>query len=150
VFVRGPDGWITCSWKYLDKVPAPFGDLAWDHVSGHLAALGQGDPTELERALAVNDLLRRAYHGPPDADEEPAPAGKSRRPGRQGTARDRRVAARTRAGTAARPETGAPQGPVHGPAGDEPRTAEQDSTEPLAKVIPLEIFDPFEEAKKPW
>jgi len=37
VFVRGPDGWITCQWKYLEKVPAPFGELAWDHVSGRLA-----------------------------------------------------------------------------------------------------------------
>jgi hypothetical protein len=33
---------------------------------------------------------------------------------------------------------------------DEPETAGQDGGEPLAKVIPLGIFDPFEEAKKPW
>ena len=86
VFVRGPDGWITCPWKYLDKVPAPFGELAWDHVSGHLAEQGQPAPTELERALAVNDLLRRAYHGPPDDAAEPqAPARKSRRQARPGT-----------------------------------------------------------------
>jgi len=26
VFVRGPDGWITCPWKYLEKVPAPSGN----------------------------------------------------------------------------------------------------------------------------
>ena len=153
VFVRGPDGWITCSWKYLEKVPAPFGELAWDHVSGCLAAQGQGNPTELERALAVNDLLRRAYHGPPDVEEEPqapATARKPRRSGRQGSARDRRVAARTRAGTAARPGTGTPEDPVPGMTGDDPETAGQDSGEPLAKVIPLGIFDPFEEAKKPW
>jgi putative transposase len=151
VFARGPDGWITCSWKYLDKVPAPFGELARDHVSGRLAARGQDNPTELERALAVNDLLRRAYHGPPDAgDEAPAPARKYRRSGRQGTARDRRVAARTRAGTAARAGTGAPEAPVPAMTGDDPQAAEQDSGEPLAKVMPLGIFDPFEEAKKPW
>ena len=155
VFVRGPDGWITCQWKYLDKVPAPFGELAWDHVSGRLAARGQDNPTELERALAVNDLLRRAYHGPPDAGEEPqapAPARKSRKPGRQGSARDRRVAARTRAGTAARARTGAPEEPAPDMTGDDPETetAGQDDGEPLAKVIPLGIFDPFEEAKKPW
>ena len=29
-------------------------------------------------------------------------------------------------------------------------TAVRDSDEPLARVIPLGIFDPFEEAKKPW
>jgi putative transposase len=151
VFVRGPGGWITCPWKYLDKVPAPFGELAWDHVSGRLAALGQDSPTELERALAVNDLLRRAYHGPPDAGEEPEdPARKSRRPGRHGSARDRRVAARTRAGTAARAGAGTPGEPVPAATGDHPEAAGQDSGEPLAEVIPLGIFDPFEEAKKPW
>jgi len=153
VFVRGPGGWITCPWKYLEKVPAPFGELAWDHVSGRLAAQGQGDPTELERALAVDDLLRRAYHGPPDDAAEPqapAPAGKSRRAGRQPSARDRRVAARTRAGTAARAGNGAPGEPGPAATGDDPETPGQDGGEPLAKVIPLGIFDPFEEAKKPW
>jgi hypothetical protein len=151
VFVRGPDGWITCPWKYLDKVPAPFGELAWDHVSGRLTALGQDSPTELERALAVNDLLRRAYHGPPDAGGEPqVPARKSRRAGRHGPARDRRVAARTRAGTAARAGAGTPGEAVPAATGDDPGAAGQDSGEPLAEVIPLGIFDPFEEAKKPW
>ena len=33
---------------------------------------------------------------------------------------------------------------------DDPETPGQDSGEPLAKVIPPGIFDPFEEAKKPW
>ena len=154
VFVRGPGGWITCPWKYLEKVQAPFGELAWDHASGQLAAQGQGVPSELERAQAVDDLLRRAYHGPPDDETEPqapAPARKSRRTGRQPSARDRRVAARTRAGTAARAGTGAPEEPVHDDLpGDDPGTPGQDSGEPTAKVIPLGIFDPFEEARKPW
>ena len=153
VFVRGPRGWITCPWKYLEKVPFPFGELAWDHVSGRLAAQGQGNPTELERALAVDDLLRRAYHGPPDDEAEPqapAPARKSRRAGQKPSARDRRVAARTRAGTAARARTRAPGEPDPAATRDDPGTPGQDSHEPLAKVIPLGIFDPFEEAKKPW
>jgi putative transposase len=153
VFVRGPDGWITCPWKYLDKVPAPFGELAWDHVSGRLAAQGQENPTELERALAIDDLLRRAYHGPPDDEAEPqapASARKSRRPGRQPSARDRRAAARTRAGTATGAGTGTPEEQVPDMPRDDPETPGQDSGEPLAKVIPLGIFDPFEEAKKPW
>jgi len=148
VFVRGPDGWITCPWKYLEKVTAPFGELAWDHVSGQLAEQGQPAPSELERALAVDDLLRRAYHGPPDEAAEPqGPARKSRR---QSSARDRRVAARTRAGTAARARTGVTGEPDPAAARDDPETPGQDSDEPLAKVIPLGIFDPFEEAKKPW
>ena len=148
VFVRGPDGWIACPWKYLEKVPAPFGELAWDHVSGQLAEQGHPALSELDRALAVDDLLRRAYHGPPDEAAEPqAPARKSRR---QSSARDRRVAARTRAGTAACARTGVTGEPDPAAARDDPETPEQDSDEPLAKVIPLGIFDPFEEAKKPW
>ena len=76
VFVRGPDSWITCRWKYLEKVPAPFGEMAWDHVSGRLAEQGHGDVSELERAEAVDDLLRRAYHGPPgDAGRSAGPDG---------------------------------------------------------------------------
>jgi len=148
VFARGPGGWITCPWKYLEKVPAPFGELAWDHVAGQLAEQGQPAPSELERALAVDELLRRAYHGPSDEAAEPqAPARKSRR---QSSARDRRVAARTRAGTAARARTGVTGEPDPAAATDDPQTPGQDSDEPLAKVIPLGIFDPFEEAKKPW
>jgi hypothetical protein len=148
VFVRGPGGWITCPWKYLEKVPAPFGELAWDHVCGQLAEQGQPAPSELDRALAVDELLRRAYHGPPDEAAEPqAPARKSRR---QSSARDRRVAARTRAGTAARARTGVAGEPDPAAATDEPQTPGRDSDEPLAEVVPLGIFDPFEEAKKPW
>lgn len=152
VFVRGPDGWITCPWKYLEKIPAPFGELAWDHVSGQLAVQGQGNPTELERALAVDDLLRRAYHGAPD-DTGTEAAGKASAPRRGGrrqlSARDRRVAARTRAAAAS--HAGA-RTPPAAPAedGDAPEAPGQDSDEQIAKVIPLGIFDPFDEAKKPW
>jgi len=151
VFVRGPDGWITCPWKYLERVPAPFGELAWDHAAGRLAALGQGNPTELERALAVDDLLRRAYHGPPDGESGPqGPGGMPRQAGGRPSARDRRVAARTRAGTAARAGACAPGEPVPGRTSDDPEAPGHDSAGQLAKVIPLGIFDPFEEAKKPW
>jgi transposase InsO family protein len=149
VFVRGPDGWITCRWKYLDKVPAPFGELAWDHVSARLAEQGHARPSELERALAVDDLLSRAHHGPADgtgtetADGTGAPPRKGVQ--RKRPARDRRVAARTRAVS-----------PRHGGERDgepPPGTPAADGTdqEPsLAKVIPMPIFDPFAEADKPW
>jgi hypothetical protein len=46
--------------------------------------------------------------------------------------------------------TSSPEAPIPAITGDDPETAEQDSGEPFAKVIPLGIFDPFEEAKKPW
>src|SRR5207244_2886728 len=130
-----PDGWITCKWKYLDKVPVPFGEMAWDHVSGRLAEQGRGDASELERALAVDVLLRRAYHGPPG---DTGPASTPARPGRKLTARDRRVAARTRATTAASSKAAAlpdavPPGQSAATAGDEPETPQQDSGEPIAK-----------------
>ncbi len=148
VFVRGPGGWITCPWKYLVKVPVPFGELAWDHVSGRLAGQGRSGASELERAQAVDDLLRRAYHGPPDdpGTDASGAAGPRRRP----SARDRRVAARTRAATEARARTGAPADPVPARTEDAPETPQQDSGEPIAKVIPLGIFNAHEEAKKRW
>jgi hypothetical protein len=146
VFVRGPGGWITCPWKYLGKVPFPFGELAWDHVSGRLAGQGRGDATELERAQAVDDLLRRAYHGPPD-DPGTGAAGTAR-PRRRPSARDRRVAARTRATTGA--SNGAPADLVPARTEDAPEKPGQDSGEPVAKVIPLGIFNAHEEAKKRW
>jgi len=145
VFVRGPGGWITCPWKYLGKVPFPFGELAWDHVSGRLAGQGRGDATELERAEAVDDLLRRAYHGPPD---NPGTGAAGTAGARRPPARDQRVAARTRAATAAAGRV--PAGPVPAEAGDAPETPQRDSGGPVAKVIPLGIFNAHEEAKKRW
>jgi hypothetical protein len=32
IFVRGRGGWITVFWKHLNRVPMPFGELAWNHV----------------------------------------------------------------------------------------------------------------------
>ena len=155
VFVRGPGGWITCPWKYLEKVPVPFGELAWDHVSGQLAGQGRGGMGELERAQAVDDLLRRAYHGPPD--EPAADAANTPRSRRRLSARDRRVAARTRATTASRragagdlPADGTAGHAVPAGAGGVPPAPGHDDDKPAAKVIPLGIFDPFEEAKKRW
>jgi putative transposase len=155
VFVRGPGGWITCPWKYLDKVPVPFGELAWDHVSGRLAEQGRGDAGELERAQAVDDLLRRAYHGPPD--EPLADAAGTARSRRKLPARDRRVAARTRAttpsslaGTSGQPADSGTGGPaLAGDAEATPPAPEHDDA-PAAKVIPLGIFNAHEEAKKRW
>jgi hypothetical protein len=143
VFARGPAGWITCTWKYLDRVPLPFGELAWDHVSGQLARQGR-QAGELERAAAVDELLRRAYHGPPEqAGNKASEARKTL------TARDRRVAARTTAAASGSTGTGAPPAAVHEEASDAAGTAGADDV-PAAPVIPMPIFDPFAEADKPW
>jgi transposase InsO family protein len=132
IHVRGPDGWITVFWKYLDRAPMPFGELAWDHAR---RSLGR-EATEEQIADAVAALLRRANRGP-DAQQTP-----------RMSKRDRRVAARTRA---AAPPAGRQDQPEPGePAQPDTDTAQADEDAPLAKVIPMPIFDPFAEADKPW
>ena len=127
-------GWITVFWKHLSAVPVPFGELAWDHARRQLAADGR-NLAEQEIAQAVESLLQRAHQGP----------GQPGRPGRKPAAKDRRVAARTRA-------TAASSWPR--PAGDgelRPAAAvSQQEQDELATVIPLPVFDAREEAKKWW
>jgi transposase InsO family protein len=129
IHVRGPGGWITAFWKHLNRVPVPFGELAWDHAR---RGLGQG-ASEEEIADAVAALLRRAGKGPGE-DGKPALSK-----------RDRRVAARTRAAAPKEPQPAPPEPGSPPPAADQAETGE-----PLAKVIPMPIFDPFAEADKPW
>jgi hypothetical protein len=123
-----PDtGWITLFWKHLRRDGVPFGELAWDHVRARMPKA-----TEEAIAAAVQDLLRRANQGPQPA----AGSGTSKR--------DRRVTARTRATTPGpEPATETPQAPA-----DEPDQGQGDGQ--LAKVIPLGIFDPHQEADKRW
>ena len=146
VFVRGPDGWVTAFWKHLNRVPEPFGDLAWDHAR-RLTRDREGARAAGEEQIAdaVAALLHRAHQGP--AQTPGAPAA---RPSR----RDLRVAARTRAArsgsqpaapVAGKPDAAEPEGDPAGSRAD--GDAGQDQ---LAKVIPLGIFDPFEEAGKQW
>jgi Mu transposase, C-terminal len=120
-------GWITVFWKHLHRVPTPFGELAWDH-----ARRTSPQATEEELADAVTALLQRANSGPAQA-ADPRPSK-----------RDRRVAARTRATTP--PASDEPVMPTI--EDTEPSTPEDDG--PIAKVIPLGIFDPFTEAQKRW
>jgi hypothetical protein len=70
IYVRGPQGWITVFWRHLDRVPVPFGDLAWDHARRHLDEPGR-PATEEQIADAVAALLQRAYAGP---EQTPTPA----------------------------------------------------------------------------
>ena len=132
IHVRGPGGWVTAFWKHLNRVPMPFGELAWDHAR---RGLGQGAGEE-EIADAVAALLRRAGKGPEEGGGRPALSK-----------RDRRVAARTKAAAPKEPQPAPPD-----PGSPLPDTAagQDDAGEPLAKVIPMPIFDPFAEADKPW
>ncbi|WP_344634218.1 Mu transposase C-terminal domain-containing protein [Kitasatospora cystarginea] len=124
VWVRQRSGWITVPWRHLSTVPGPFGELAWDHVRREMP-----EGTEAELAAAVAALLDRAHAGPPTKKTSPD--------------RARRTVARTRAGTRPtipldlEPDMPAASSPVDPP--------EEDA--PLAKVIPLDLFDPLED---PW
>ena len=143
-------GWIPLQWTQLHRVAAPFGELAWDHTRR-----GLPEATEDELADAVSALLTRAGQGPErfaDGDHaEPTAL----------TRRDRRVAARTKAATAAiRPVIGdlpgrpgsPPQAPDHVEDAEAETRADGDGEEdgPIAQVIPMPIFDPFTEADKRW
>lgn len=127
---RGGGGWVRATWKYLNRAPAPFGDLAWDHVSHQLPKA-----TEEELTQAVADLLTRAHAGPD------RPAAKKPRNAKVVKA-DSRVAARTKATPATTPAQ-LDTAPQHEPAPEDP--AEDEDT--LAEVIPLGLFDPLED---PW
>jgi putative transposase len=126
-------GWITVPWTQLKATAAPFGEAAWDHARRLLARRGEDPATEQEIAQAAAALLDKAEHT--------AASGSS--PSKH----DRRAAARARATAAPawprpdEPEEGGGQG--SGPGTD-------DDDRPPEKVIPLGIFDPFEEASKPW
>ena len=61
--------------------------------------------------------------------------------------RDRRVAARTKAAPARDQDRPGPPVPAE-PEPQAPMSSGED--EPLAKVIPMKIFDPFAEADKRW
>jgi putative transposase len=136
IWVREPTGgWIACVWKHLRRVPVPFGELAWDHVRA-----GLPKATEEELADAVAALLRRAHTGPETAPPDAAP---------KASKRDRRVAARTRATRAMPPSEPLTQAPA-APGGTGSETQASEDDKPLAKVIPLGIFDPFAEAGKRW
>jgi transposase InsO family protein len=129
VHVRGPDGWITCRWRFLDRAPMPFGELAWDHARRNLEQ--QGHPAaEAEIADAVSRLLARAGQGP-----GPGPDGK----------RERRVAARTRA------VTPPPAGPAPAAAQpQEPEPQEEEAGGQPPEVTPMPFFDPFSDSGGRW
>lgn len=118
---RGDNSWVQATWKHLDRVPVPFGDLAWDHVSGELPRA-----TETEIADAVAALLTRAHAGPE--------LKQGSKPGK----RDRRVVARTKAA--------GPLTPVSVPS-TQAEPEQEESEDSLAEVIPLGLFDPLED---PW
>ena len=136
IWIRGDHdaGWITVPWTQLKSAAVPFGQAAWDHARRLLARRGEDPATEQEIAKAAAALLDKAEHTMANGDR---PAKK-----------DLRAAARARAAAAlAWPR------PDAGPAGSAQQTgpdADEEDACPAAKVIPLGIFDPFEEAGRPW
>jgi transposase InsO family protein len=127
-------GWITVPWTQMEAAGVPFGEAAWDHARRLLARRGDDTATEQEIAQAAAALLDKAERTTAD--------------GTRASKKDRRAAARARA-------TAGPAGPrpKAQPAGPDEEASRPDSgsdARPAAKVIPLGIFDPFEEAGKPW
>jgi hypothetical protein len=167
IHVRGPQGWITVFWRHLDRVPVPFGDLAWDHARRNAGEPGR-PATEEQIVDVVAALLQRAYAGP---DQKPAPELALSR-------RDRRVAAVTKTTTPTPTSTGPttptddndPNAVNHHDGQPDHDQVDERVDEPddeqnsrpvdgldeeqtgtgLAKVIPLGIFDPFKEAERRW
>jgi hypothetical protein len=128
---RGNGEWVQATWKYLNRAPVPFGDLAWDHVSHQLPKA-----TEEELAEAVSALLTRAHAGPIQPTAKKGRKAKSAKG-------DRRVAARTKATTPAA-VTAPPQPKTQNKPAPEPPAEDEETT---ADVIPLGLFDPRED---PW
>jgi transposase InsO family protein len=150
-------GWITLFWRQLASAPVPFGDDAWNHARRIVADRGVTGPSEEAIAEAVDDLLTRASGAPATS----ATPGKStKRRGRKQTAKDRRVAARTKATAQSPKPTPTPETPSpaavaaddHGPEDDSTGATleNEENTESTAEVIPLRIFDAHEEAKRWW
>jgi transposase InsO family protein len=131
-------GWITATWTHLHTAPAPFGELAWRHALLQLSQRGQEPVTEQEIAQAASRLLDRAGQGP----AQPSSARPTR------TRKNRRVAGRTRATS---PRTWpAPTTPAPEPAAAPQAPDQQEPDASVAKVVPLGVFDPYQEATKRW
>jgi putative transposase len=125
-------GWIQALWTHLKTGPTPFGEQVWDHARQMLARRGQDPTTEAEIAQAAHALLDKAERGP--SRDKP-------------TKKDRRVAGRARAVSAAERTLPTPQ-PQSLSTWDD--VEDDEDTDHLAQVIPLGIFDAYEEAKKWW
>ncbi|HEY5987472.1 MAG TPA: hypothetical protein VIV12_14025 [Streptosporangiaceae bacterium] len=123
-------GWITVPWTQLKAAAVPFSEAAWEHARRLLARRGEDPATEQEIAQAAAALLDKA--------ERPASGGT------MPSKKDRRAAGRARA-------TAVPAWPRPDAQLDEPEEETSGGDAGLAaKVIPLGIFDPFEEAGKSW
>lgn len=131
-------GWVMLFWKHLDRVPMPFGELAWDHACRSMPA-----GSEEELTTAVADLLTRAHAGP--SPDRPAPADAS-----TPAKRRRRLVAKTKATRRHPPTSEAGQTPSTASVEQQTRPEQATGEEPLAEVVPLGIFDPFTEAQKRW
>jgi putative transposase len=126
-------GWITVPWTQLKAAAVPFGEAAWDHARRLLARRGQDPATEQEIARAAAALLDKAEH---------TTAGQTRP-----SKKDQRAAARAR--VTARPAWPRPDTQPTAPDAEASGSGNGDNAA-AAKVIPLGIFDPFEEAGRPW
>jgi hypothetical protein len=132
-------GWITATWTHLHTAPAPFGELAWRHSLLQLGQRGQDPVTEQEIAQAASALLDRAEQGPAT---QAMPTRKNQQA--------RRVAGRTRATSGRTWPAPASPAPAPKPTALAQESEQQATETPVAEVIPLGVFDPYQEATKRW
>ncbi|WP_397517774.1 Mu transposase C-terminal domain-containing protein [Rhodococcus oxybenzonivorans] len=127
-------GFLLAYWRHLHATPQPFGDAAWEHARRIVTERGETTPSETTIKAAVDDLLDRAG---------PTPPTRSSSERRTKTAKDRRVAARTRAAGGAPtpiPDTSPPAATMFAPEDDED----------LTDVVPLPVFDAAKESRTWW
>lgn len=135
-------GWITAYWRQLSAGAQPFGDDIWNYGRQLVAERGITTPSEGSIKAAVDAILDKA--SPPAK-----PAARKRK--------NQRAVARNTAATNSqrpRPRVGQPPLTTETAAGQD-ATAESIAEEapqpaPLAKIIPLKIYDPQKEAEKWW
>jgi transposase InsO family protein len=114
-------GFITATWTHLPMVAAPFADYTWRRAQ-RIAGEGGSEDPETAAARALSDLLATAGKGPAEA-------------------KDRQIAARTRAATSShRP----PKRPTPAPETEQ----EHDPETEAEPVVPFGIFDAQAEAQR--
>ncbi|AIY00234.1 hypothetical protein ART_0635 [Arthrobacter sp. PAMC 25486] len=144
VWIRNPQdgGWITAYWRQLSSGAQPFGDDIWNYARQVVAERGITTPSESEVKTAVEAILDKA--SPPAK-----PAARQRK--------NQRAAARNKAAINSqrtRPGLGKPLQEAKPPATlvptIEPAPDQEQDSPPVAKIIPLKIYDPQKEADKWW
>lgn len=128
-------GWITAYWRQLASGATPFGDDIWTYGRQIVAERGITTPLEETIKAAVDAILDKA--SPPAK-----PAARRRK-------NQRAVARNAAATTSQRPRPRIDQQQQE-PKATSPISDPQQDDVPLAKIVPLKVYDPQKEAETWW